>query len=100
MNTFAYILGSGMMENPYILPCYFLLLLACLMAWLACRIQDNGNEGKKYLVYVFAFLSSASILSGIYLLKIGWDEKKQEKPPSEQLEYDNHYHDYKGGVLT
>lgn len=93
MNTFAYILGSGMMENPYILPCYFLLLLAC-------RVLDNGNEGKKSLVYVFAFLSSASILSGIYLLKIGWDEKKQEKPPSEQLEYDNHYHDYKGVVLT
>ena len=86
----AYILGSGITENPYVIPSACLLLFACVLSLLACRVLEKSNKKKMFLVYIFALLSLVSVVASVYLLAKGSEELK-ESQTSKENERTNDY---------
>lgn len=82
-NYLAFVLGSGILENPYVIPASVFFVIACLITIRACRILEKGQEKKRTLVFVHAVLTIISIVIAFHLIIKGSDEMKKESQPAE-----------------
>ena len=90
MCTLLYVLGSGILDNPNVVPSCILLFLACTLAWMACKVLDRGVEGRDYQVYLLSVFCIACILSCFFLLFEGAESQHMNESHDENTEFENH----------
>ena len=83
-NTLAFILGSGILDNPYIIPASIFFLVACLISIKACRILEKGPKKRRSIVYVYVLLMAISIAIALHLVAKGSAEQEKALQPEEK----------------
>ncbi len=90
MKTVSYVLGSGILDNPYVLPAFLFLLLACLSASMACRILEKANKEKEYLVIILSAICLVCILVCFFYLYEGAESQRRSDNHVEKMKFENH----------
>lgn len=83
-NTLAYILGSGILDNPYIIHASIFFLVACLISFKAFKRLENGLNKRSSIVYVYVLLMAISIAMALHLVAKGSAEQEKAKQPVEE----------------
>ena len=90
METSSYVLGSGILGNPNIVPSCLFMFLSCLSAWLACRILEKGREGRDWQVLFFSILCVVGFLACFVTIHNGAKDKRRSEVGVEKVEFENH----------
>jgi hypothetical protein len=90
MCVVLYILGSGILDNPNVVPSFVFLLLACLSAWLACRSLEKAIKEKEYLPFVFSVLCVVCLIACFTFIYQGAEEQRRNDGHVEKMEFENH----------
>jgi len=80
----SFILGSGMLENPNIVPASFFFILACLISFKALKTLEKDSEKKRRVVYVHVVLMIISLIIAFRLIAEGSAEQAEKSQPAEE----------------